>query len=627
MASYLRIANLRKVYKLGDGSVQKVLNGITLDFEKGELVSLLGESGSGKSTLLNIIGGLDDDFTGSVAFKGSYMSDYTEKQMDYYRKKNIGFIFQNYNLIAHMTLLQNIEIAMTINGVDDKRRNDRARELLKMVGLEDERNKLPSQLSGGQKQRVAIARALANNPSMIIADEPTGALDKESAEVVFEILREIANLGKLVIIVTHSEQIASKCSRTVKIEGGVIIEDKENYKIDSPEKNYEQFENKALSSRDTLKIAFGNILRNRSRNIVIAFGVAISIVSMILILNLSQGLQSYVTSIYDTDPFSKQIEIYKDNFNTNWYSDLSDIEEIDGVDEVIGVRTFTTFTTTDSNSTSLDINYITTYTDNAPYIEFGDYPTTGEIMINVDLANSLVTNSIYEVIGEYITIKNTTLASSTKYETLRISGVYDSDSGKTSAYVNAVDLDSFTAVSSSTYTTRAYVIADEIAMVSSIMEDLKDMGFNTFQSDSEAQTIIDYINLGSSVLTGVSAASMVVGAIMIFIVFYICVVERTKEIGILKAIGCEKKDIRKMFSYEASLLGLISGVLGCLICLILSIVANVGTYFTLEITLIAFNPIYYLIGILTSVVISTISGISPALNASQLDPISSLRYE
>ncbi len=624
MASYLRLANLRKVYKLGDGSVQKVLNGVTIDFEKGQLVSLLGESGSGKSTLLNIIGGLDDDFTGSVAFKGSYMSDYSEKEMDYYRKKSIGFIFQNYNLISHMSLLENVEVAMTINGVNEKRRRERAVELLKMVGLDDQKDKLPAQLSGGQKQRVAIARALANNPSVIIADEPTGALDSESAEVVFNILKSIAQLGKLVIIVTHSEQISEKCSRVIKIENGLTVEDKINYEIDFVEKEYEKFDNRALSRKDTMGIAFGNILRNRARNIVIAFGVAVSIVSMILILNLSQGLTSYVTGIYDSDPFSKQVEVYKSGYS-NFYSELDDILEVDGVDYIYTSRTFTNFTA----NGDLSVDYVTSFSDHSPYIEFGDYPSDGEVMINIDFATQLVEDSIYTIIGETISFKRDTTTI-----TVKVSGVFDGDDGSCSAYINESDLSTLNNVTFAyddngylTYTNKIYVIAEEIELVSNIMSDIKDLGFNASQSDTEAQTIIDYINIGGGVLTGVSAASMVVGAIMIFIVFYICVVERTKEIGVLKAIGCEKKDIRNMFTYEAMILGLISGILGSIICLVLSTVVNIGSYFTLEVILVGYNPIYYLVGILVSVLVSTVSGISPAIKAADLDAISSLRYE
>ncbi len=620
MASYLRLANINKIYKLGDNSIQKVLNGITIDFERGELVSLLGESGSGKSTLLNIIGGLDNDYSGSVAFKGSYMSDYTEKQMDYYRKKSIGFIFQNYNLISHMTLLQNVEIAMIINGVDDKKRRKRAIELLKMVGLEDEKNKLPSQLSGGQKQRVAITRALANNPSIIIADEPTGALDKESADIVFDILKEIANLGKLVIIVTHSETIANKCSRKIKIEEGLVKSDDTLYKNENILREYEQFENKALTNKETMNIAMGNILRNKSRNIIVSVGIAISIVSMILILNLSSGLTKYVTDIYDTDPLSKQIEVDKKSFNTTASTSWT-TEQIDELEDVHGVETvYTARTVAGASTNGININYINTYLLTcAPDVLIGEDPSVGEVIVNESFALALTEDGIYNALGMNITIS---YASSTT--TVKISGIYSGDSNSNVMYMYESNMSK---IANTSYINKAYIVAEEISLVSSIISDLQKLGYNAYQLDTEAQTIIDYIHLGANVLTGVSAASMVVGAIMIFIVFYISVVERTKEIGILKAIGCEKKDIRKMFCFEAILLGLFSALLGCIFCLILTLVTNLATYLTVETMFISINPLYYLFGIFASVSVSTISGISPAINASELDPITSLRFE
>lgn len=619
MANYFRIANLNKAYKLGDNSVQKVLNGITLDFNRGELVSLLGESGSGKSTLLNIIGGLDNDFSGSIAFKGSYLSDYNEKQMDYYRKKSIGFIFQNYNLISHMTIYQNIEISMIINGVDDKKRHNRTIELLKMVGLLDEKNKLPSQLSGGQKQRVAIARALANNPSIIIADEPTGALDKESADVVFNILKEIANLGKLVIIVTHSEQIANKCSRKITIEEGLVKDDCVLYTNNDNIKEYEQFENKALSNKETMKIAKGNLIRNRARNFIVSVGIAISIVSMILILNLSSGLTKYVTEIYDTDPLSKLIEVDKKSFNTTsstkWSTEaINELEQIDGVDYLYTARTVV-----NASYSDVTIDYINTYLiECAPEVIMGEDPEVGEVIINEAFALAITEDGIYNALGKTIKV---TYASS--YVNVTISGIYSGNSSN-SIYMYT---DNLSDIATTSYINKAYIIAEDINIVSSIISDLTKLGYNAFQNDTEAQVIIDYISLGANVLTGVSAAAMVVGAIMIFIVFYISVVERTKEIGILKAIGCEKKDIRKMFCFEAFLLGLFSSLLGCLLCLSITIIANIATYITLQTVFISINPLYYLMGIISCVFISTISGISPAINASELDPISSLRFE
>jgi ABC-type lipoprotein export system ATPase subunit len=222
MASLLRMANIEKSYFITKTQKQDVLKGINAEFDRGELVALLGESGCGKSTLINILGGLDSEYTGSVVVKGQFLRDYSQKEMDDYRKKRVGLIFQNYNLINHMTIIENIEISMQMSDIDEKVRKERAMDLLKLVGLSDHAKKLPTQLSGGQKQRVAIARSLANNPSIILADEPTGALDKESEDIIMKILKKIVESGKLVIIVTHSQIVANQCSRVVYIDEGKI---------------------------------------------------------------------------------------------------------------------------------------------------------------------------------------------------------------------------------------------------------------------------------------------------------------------------------------------------------------------------------------------------------------------
>jgi len=193
--AYLRIANLKKTYRVSRTENQEVLKGVNVEFKRGELVAMLGESGCGKSTLINILGGLDNDYTGSVVLNGEFFKDYTEKQLDDYRKSKVGLIFQSYNLINHMTVIENVEIAMTMSNYSKEERNKTALALLKDMEIEQYKNKLPNQLSGGQKQRVAIARALANNPEIILADEPTGALDKQSADQVLDILKKIAESG------------------------------------------------------------------------------------------------------------------------------------------------------------------------------------------------------------------------------------------------------------------------------------------------------------------------------------------------------------------------------------------------------------------------------------------------
>lgn len=212
----LSVTDLHKSYLITKTVQQPVLKGVTIEFRSGDLVALLGESGCGKSTLINILGGLDRDYYGEIRLQNRVLGDFTERELDDYRKKDVGLIFQNYNLIPNMNIRENVEIAMTIADAPADVRRARALELLKLVGLDQSADKMLDQLSGGQRQRVAIARALVNNPTVLLADEPTGALDRDSADAVMTILSRIAEKGKLVIIVTHSERIAAACSRVVR---------------------------------------------------------------------------------------------------------------------------------------------------------------------------------------------------------------------------------------------------------------------------------------------------------------------------------------------------------------------------------------------------------------------------
>ena len=217
MEKELRLINVNKKYKLSNKETFQALYDINVEFSKGELVSIVGESGSGKSTLMNLIGGLDSDFTGTILADGENLGKLSDKELDKYRKNKVGFVFQSFNLISHLSILDNVTLALTLSNIGEKERVARATEILKRVGLESQLKKKPSQLSGGQKQRVAIARALINDPEIIIADEPTGALDSTTSMQILDILKEIADSGKLVIMVTHSEKVASISSRVVEI--------------------------------------------------------------------------------------------------------------------------------------------------------------------------------------------------------------------------------------------------------------------------------------------------------------------------------------------------------------------------------------------------------------------------
>ena len=293
----LELKNIKKDYITSNETVQ-ALKGISIKFRENEFVAILGQSGCGKTTLLNIIGGLDHYTSGDLIINGKSTKEFKDKDWDTYRNHSIGFVFQSYNLIPHQSILSNVELALTISGVSKKERKKRAIEALEKVGLGDKLHKRPNELSGGQMQRVAIARAIVNNPDIILADEPTGALDTKTSVQVMDILKEISK-EHLIIMVTHNPDLAEKyATRTVKILDGNIIDDSNPY--DGKEKEEKEDNKKkkpSMSFLTALSLSLNNLMTKKGRTILTAFAGSIGIIGIALILSLSAGVQNYISSI------------------------------------------------------------------------------------------------------------------------------------------------------------------------------------------------------------------------------------------------------------------------------------------------------------------------------------------
>ena len=295
----LKLKNIKKDYKIGD-FIQHALKNISVSFRKNEFVAILGPSGSGKTTLLNIIGGLDRYDSGDLIIDGKSTKSFKDKDWDAYRNHAVGFIFQSYNLISHISVLENVEMGMTLSGVSAAERRRKALELLEKVGLKDHAHKRPNQLSGGQMQRVAIARALANNPKIILADEPTGALDSKTSTQIMELIKEIAK-DKLVIMVTHNAELAKDyASRIVSMKDGVILDDTDSYDDKNKKSGELSIKKTSMSLLSALKLSFNNIKTKKGRTALTAFASSIGIIGIALILSLSNG-------------FNKEVEEFEEN--------------------------------------------------------------------------------------------------------------------------------------------------------------------------------------------------------------------------------------------------------------------------------------------------------------------------
>lgn len=309
----LELKNITKIYKTGDFE-QKALDDVSISFRKNEFVSILGRSGGGKTTLLNIIGGLDKYTSGDLLIDGKSTKNFKDSDWDYYRNVSVGFIFQSYNLISHQNILANVELALTLSGVKKEDRKRRAIEALDKVGLKDHIYKKPAELSGGQMQRVAIARALVNNPEIVLADEPTGALDTNTSKQIMDLLKEIAK-DRLVIMVTHNPELAEKYStRIVKIRDGVIFDDSDPYDEKTDEENFKT-KRLNLGIKQALNLSFNNLLTKKARTILTAFAGSIGIIGIALIISISKGADDFIAESQRNALKSYPIQIQKESLN------------------------------------------------------------------------------------------------------------------------------------------------------------------------------------------------------------------------------------------------------------------------------------------------------------------------
>ena len=305
----LKLKNIKKTYVSGDEKVE-ALKGISIEFRESEFVSILGQSGCGKTTLLNIIGGLDRYTSGDLIINGKSTKDFKDRDWDAYRNYSVGFVFQSYNLIGHQTVLSNVELALTISGVSRKERKQRAIKALEEVGLKEQIHKKPNQLSGGQMQRVAIARALVNNPDIILADEPTGALDTKTSVQVMEILKKISK-DKLIIMVTHNPELAEKySSRIIKILDGKITDDSDPIEHQKEEKQPDTKKRRtSMKFLTALRLSLNNLMTKKGRTILTSFAGSIGIIGIALILAISTGVQNYINKVEEDTLSSYPITI------------------------------------------------------------------------------------------------------------------------------------------------------------------------------------------------------------------------------------------------------------------------------------------------------------------------------
>lgn len=657
----LEVKNLNKYYDKNKSSSIHALKDINISLNQGELVAVIGESGSGKSTLMNIIGMLDSDFEGDISVSGKNIRKFTKKEIDNFRKNKVGFIFQSFNLIPHLSILDNVTIPMTLNGLDRKSKIRRGIEMLKRLGLEREIYKKPNQLSGGQKQRAAIARALINDPDIIIADEPTGSLDSKNTKQILEILKDLVNFNKLVIMVTHSEKVAAAADRVIEIKDGEITNDitretavtiDEKYSL--KEKKFNHKKKGTLSLLSAVKLSLINMKEKIMRNILISFGTSIGIISVILMLSFGNGIKSYFNNTMnsyvnplvievsmneeDDDDTDEEANIFKmpkvNNGKSFSEEELDELKSLDNVEKVEKGYNIISMGANSIRGENGGCNLIRFSTISSNLLEsgvsYGRFPESGEILINKGTLNKLGYTE-EEAVGKKVSLSLLLGEKKVKNDFV-ISGIYDTYGDFNSmfkcAFINYEDLEAIYEENKISLNPNiAYITVSNDKKIESTKEQVKELGYAGSSEEQMTGLFNEMINILTYALSGIATVSLIVSSIMILVVLYISVMERVKEIGILKSIGARKKDIRRIFLWEAFLIGVFSGTLGCMASYGLVKLINRVTQTKLTINLVILDKRYLFYGLIVSVVVSLIAGIIPAAKASAVDPIKSLRRE
>lgn len=659
----LELKNIHKSYFLGKEEFP-VLNGIDLAFDRGDFISLLGESGGGKSTLMNIIGGLDREYQGDVLVDGIAQKSKKEKDMDAYRRDTIGFIFQSFNLVNYLSVLDNIMISLKMTRLSEKERQARAIELTKQVGLYEHRKKKPGQLSGGQKQRVAIARALASDPDIILADEPTGALDSQNTREVLAILRDIAQSGKTVIVVTHSQEVADYGTRIIHLADGQITGDeriKPAYEVNA----HERLTSQTLTFRDVARTAFQHFTNTWKLNLLIAIGTAIGLFSVIFFLGLGTGATKYmndqVTQLANPNVIAvaRRADTNQGSNNNQAFSQASQgvmqspstlgmtpeymdkLKKLDHVKEVQDMYVLATPTRLELNGTTAQTASLRSWTDTfqESSLDAGHKPGNNEIVLQESDVQKLDSKAFENkdwksVVGQTVNATFTLMTPTGPKEVakpLKVSGILQQIPGGGATMTNAATLKNlFSDNNVTSYPAFAVVIADKTANVKGLtqsIENLRSNGKRTFATQSVG-SVLDTINnitgIVSAVLAAVAGISLIVSIFMIVVTTYMSVAERTKEIGIIRALGGRKKDISRLFRAESIILGLVSALIAIGLALLGQLGINAALHHLVGGNIVQITPFHIVFAVLVALMIALISSFVPARRAAKLNTIEAL---
>lgn len=644
----LELRNVTKTYKTED-FVQNAVDDVSLKFKAGELTAILGESGSGKSTLLNVISGLDNPTSGSIIIDGVDTKKFSKTEWATYRNHYVGFIFQEYNLINNFKAVENVELPLLLQGVDAKEARKKALEKLELVGLSEHINKLPIQLSGGQCQRVAIARALVTDPKIILADEPTGALDYELGLKTINFIKKVCS-DKIILLVTHDLELAERyADRTIEMKDGKIISDSKE--VLDEEDNSDSFDLKKpkMGLKIAAKLAKRNVSSRILRTIFTSATVSIGLICIFLLVFLINGITNTLDDalgvVLPRNVYNVTGEITGKVFNSD---EIDEISRIDNVSEVVpvydGYYEYVYEDVLYSNKTVT----IPEKKDNFMYKNdiIGEYPSKdGEIMVSVTVLSELVMNDRTLSKEEDIEYAFNFLRDeeikfvykNTDYISLKVVGVVNNKDYTTGLYSRANDLkkeftDSLTQLN-------VYLKNNDKKYQDEFEATIDEMGYygvNTYKTISES--VNELFGRALGIMIFAALGSLVVAGILVGLIIYTSVVERIKEIGILNAIGAKGHNIASIFVIEAGIIGAIASLIGFGIAFLVSKLLNAifggimeGLFsllgMKLDINVFQVDVVWVIIVFVLCVIYNIVVGLIPAIKAARTNAVNALRKE
>lgn len=629
----LKLENIKKEYKISKSNKQIILNDINLELSSGEFVCIYGESGSGKSTLMNIIGGLDNNYDGKVK-----INDVNIKKLDLdnYRRDKIGFVFQNFNLISYLTVFENVMLMLDMVKLKEKEKIKRTKEALRKVGLIKHSHKKPNELSGGMKQRVALARAIINEPDIILADEPTGALDKKNANKVLNILKNLSLEGKLVIVVTHSNNVKKFANKIITLDGGKIIKF-DNISDNKLDKKSSEFLKRGLNSSICIKLGINNIFKNLKRNILIIIASSIGVIGILISLYVGSGVKKYINDEIknNIDPLSFNITEKGKNelYDIKYYSEseISKIKEIKHVKNIVKNVSYSSAYIIYKNK-KYDLVSLSSYTNmNEKNIKKGNILKDNDIVFSEYLENNIDGNVIDNYVSLYL-LDTSNLEPKMISDDLKVSGIYkngkiDLLNNSNYAYVKYETLEKiYNDYDMKLKPTELKIEIDNKNNIEYVKKEIKKLGYELSNMQDYTNTIFNYLDIATFIISSFSFISLIVSIIMIITIFNINVLERTKEIGIFRAIGFRKKDIKRIFKTEAMLIGVLTGITSSYFSIIISKLIKKVTISKFNVNLVNVEFKYIICGLIISIIVCFIGSIYPSNKASKLNIVDALRY-